>query len=221
MALTQCPDCSGELSTAAVACPHCGRPNHPRSNDALRAETPSKGEREWIPGDKARCPHCGRESQIRLPRLVVITGGLLGICLVLGAVGSIFAVIGKSNRATASSLETTAKPDAASRVVKSIRAVAISPVQITATQLVQEYRGNSASADAKYRGTSLLVAGSIGWVDRDFIDDIVLHLRTGEGSDSIMATVNDADSKKAAHLMNGEHVVLLCKGKTRMGLGRP
>lgn len=26
MALTQCPDCGGKLSTEAAACPHCGRP---------------------------------------------------------------------------------------------------------------------------------------------------------------------------------------------------
>ena len=26
MALVNCPDCSGQLSTEAIACPHCGRP---------------------------------------------------------------------------------------------------------------------------------------------------------------------------------------------------
>jgi len=26
MALTECPDCEGELSTEALVCPHCGRP---------------------------------------------------------------------------------------------------------------------------------------------------------------------------------------------------
>lgn len=29
MALTTCPDCGHEVSTAAPACPHCGRPNGP------------------------------------------------------------------------------------------------------------------------------------------------------------------------------------------------
>jgi hypothetical protein len=114
-------------------------------------------------------------------------------------------------------METTASPDTSSRESKSIRAAAISPVQITAAQLLREYQNNSISADAKYKGTLLLVAGSIGWVDRDFVDEIVLHLRTGDNSDSIMATVNDADIKKAVRLKNGESVVLLCKGKTRMG----
>ena len=27
MALVKCPDCAGQLSTEAIACPHCGRPN--------------------------------------------------------------------------------------------------------------------------------------------------------------------------------------------------
>jgi RNA polymerase subunit RPABC4/transcription elongation factor Spt4 len=29
MALVKCPDCGGQLSTEAIACPHCGRPNRP------------------------------------------------------------------------------------------------------------------------------------------------------------------------------------------------
>jgi hypothetical protein len=148
---------------------------------------------------------------------MVVIGGILGICLVLAALGSIAAAVSKPNRTSPASVETTARPDTDSRVGKSIRAAAFSPVQITAAQILREYQDNSGSADAKYRGTLLLVAGSIGWVDRDFVDEIVLHLRTGDDSVSVMATVSDADTKKAAHLMNGEHVVLLCKGKTRMG----
>jgi hypothetical protein len=152
-----------------------------------------------------------------MPRLLVVIGALLGICLVLGALGSIVAAVGKPNRTSPVSVETTAKSDTATRVAKAIQAAAISPVQITAAQLLREYQDNSASADAKHRGTLLLVGGSIGWVDRDFVDEIVLHLRTGDNIDSIMATVNDADTKKAARLKNGEGVVLLCRGKTRMG----
>ncbi len=29
MALIKCPDCGGQLSTEAISCPHCGRPNRP------------------------------------------------------------------------------------------------------------------------------------------------------------------------------------------------
>lgn len=29
MALIECPDCGAQVSDAAPACPHCGRPNQP------------------------------------------------------------------------------------------------------------------------------------------------------------------------------------------------
>lgn len=40
MALTECPDCGGKVSSVAAACPHCGRPNR----DAGAAAT------EWLLG---------------------------------------------------------------------------------------------------------------------------------------------------------------------------
>ncbi len=184
------------------------------------AVMPRKGDREWLPGDKANCPHCGREVPIRLPRHLVVIGALLGIGFVLGALGSVVAAVSKPNRTSPASVATTARSDTAFQVVKSIQAAAINPVQITAAQLLREYQDNSASADAKYRGTLLLVAGSIGWVDRDFVDEIVLHLRTGDNIDSIMATVNDADTKKAARLKNGEQCCLVVQRQDTDGLSR-
>lgn len=39
MALINCPNCGNQMSDAAPACPHCGRPNTPASSGA--AETPA------------------------------------------------------------------------------------------------------------------------------------------------------------------------------------
>ncbi len=36
MALVKCPDCAGRLSTEAIACPHCGRPNRPADVKSVR-----------------------------------------------------------------------------------------------------------------------------------------------------------------------------------------
>jgi hypothetical protein len=46
MALTTCPDCSREISTAAPACPHCGRPNAPMMA-APAAAVPSAEQTLW------------------------------------------------------------------------------------------------------------------------------------------------------------------------------
>jgi len=46
MALTKCPDCGREVSTAALSCPGCGRPF---SASAVARE---------VSGGRA-CPHCG------------------------------------------------------------------------------------------------------------------------------------------------------------------
>jgi hypothetical protein len=148
---------------------------------------------------------------------MVIIGGLLGICLVLGALGSIVAAVGKPNRPSPTTKKPTPVADTGSQVVHPSPAVGVNPVRVTAAQLLHAYQDNSVSADATYRGARLLVDGSISWVDRDFLGHVVLHLRAGENFDSVMATVNEADTKKAAFLKKGERVVLLCTGKTRMG----
>jgi PH (Pleckstrin Homology) domain-containing protein len=55
MALTTCPDCGHEVSTAAPACPHCGRPNgpvvaapQPQAHAAAAEETLWHGSPSWL-----------------------------------------------------------------------------------------------------------------------------------------------------------------------------
>jgi membrane protein YdbS with pleckstrin-like domain len=48
MPLTTCPDCGREISTAAPACPHCGRPNAPVvAAPAAAAPSPSAEQTLW------------------------------------------------------------------------------------------------------------------------------------------------------------------------------
>lgn len=55
MPLTTCPDCGREVSTAAPACPHCGRPNgpvlaapQPQAQAATAEETLWRGSPSWL-----------------------------------------------------------------------------------------------------------------------------------------------------------------------------
>jgi hypothetical protein len=43
MALINCPNCGNQMSDAAPACPHCGRPNTPASSSGPAPETPGSG----------------------------------------------------------------------------------------------------------------------------------------------------------------------------------
>lgn len=47
MALTTCPDCRREISTAAPVCPHCGRPNAPVVAAPAATQAPSAEETLW------------------------------------------------------------------------------------------------------------------------------------------------------------------------------
>jgi len=47
MALTTCPDCRREISTAAPVCPHCGRPNAPAVTAPVTTQAPSAEETLW------------------------------------------------------------------------------------------------------------------------------------------------------------------------------
>ena len=90
------------------------------------------------------------------------------------------------------------------------------PIRITAVRLHQEYDDNEVAADAKYKGHTLLVDGSINSIDKDFLNHIVVHLRAGNEFTTVMATVDDADATKAAGLKKRQKIVLLCKGGTRI-----
>jgi hypothetical protein len=56
MAVFSCPDCGGQVSELAPACPHCGRPflqtTLPPPASTPPPPVPSEGN--------AKCPHCGR-----------------------------------------------------------------------------------------------------------------------------------------------------------------
>jgi len=54
MALTECVECGGKLSTRAEVCPHCGCPVEPPTP---QINCPDCGED--FPETLAACPHCG------------------------------------------------------------------------------------------------------------------------------------------------------------------
>ena len=97
MALTECPDCGGKISTEAAACPHCGKP-------VERTVTCSDcGER--YPADSRSCPGCGRLARSDMPASMKLRQWLsfkgrasrfeywVHYMIPIGAVGSVAALI--------------------------------------------------------------------------------------------------------------------------------
>lgn len=77
MALIECPDCGAQISDAAPACPHCGRPA------AVSAKSQPKLDQAG-----AWCPNCGNRNSVKrtdgltcliIAALVVTVVGLLAI----------------------------------------------------------------------------------------------------------------------------------------------
>jgi hypothetical protein len=80
------------------------------------------------------------------------------------------------------------------------------PIAITAVQLHRAYSDNEVAADARYRGKSLLVDGVVDSIDKNFADDIVLHLRSGDSFNFVMATMKDSQASAAAELKKRQRV---------------
>ena len=79
MALTKCPECSKEVSSQAVACPHCGFPLANASKDSAQVELPKV---EALPKSTAASPP-------QKPTPGCGCGGCLSVMLLILGVGSI------------------------------------------------------------------------------------------------------------------------------------
>lgn len=93
-------------------------------------------------------------------------------------------------------------------------------MKVTAVKLFQDYEANEVAADNVYKGKTLLVSGKVQSIDKDFMDNIVVHLTTPNEFMSALATVMDSEKAKAGKLTKGQTVSVLCSGGGRI-IGSP
>lgn len=93
-------------------------------------------------------------------------------------------------------------------------------MQVDAVRLWQDYDANEVAADNLYKGKMLAVSGTVRSIDKDFLDNIVIRLATPNQFMSVMATMEDYESGKAASLSKGQAVAVVCKG-AGMIIGAP
>ncbi len=153
------------------------------------------------------CPHCGKTNPSGRSTAVKVVGGIVGGIILLSVCGRL-AGGGRSNSPSA----TTASPMAP--------AARTAAVEVDARRLWQDYDANEVAADNQYKGRILKVRGTVASIDKNFRDDIVLHLASPNEFMSTMATMQKSQAAQAAALSKGERVVLICEGKGRV-IGSP
>jgi putative nucleic acid binding protein len=99
-------------------------------------------------------------------------------------------------------------------------AAAAAAIQVTNDTLWREYDANEVAADNKYKGKVLAVSGTVASIDKDFMDNIVVHLLSPNEFMNTSATMQKSEAGQAAALSKGQHVKVVCEGNGRV-VGSP
>lgn len=182
---------------------------------------PCKECKKSISQDANPCPHCGKKNPHGMSRLLKFGGAAVGIVIVLGAI----APAAKTSKATSSSsvAEPTAQAKAPTKepAQEPAKEPAKEPaLSVDAIKLWKDYDANEVAADGVYKGKMLQVTGVVSSIDKDFLDNIIVHLKSPNPIMNTMAKLEKSESSKAAALNKGATVTLTCEGAGRI-VGSP
>lgn len=118
---------------------------------------------------------------------------------------------GDSSATVAPAADATAAAPAAAPAASEAPAPAAPPAQaaapevvpVDAAQLLADFKGNEAAADAKYKGKVLQVTGSVDKVDTEFLDkdQYIVRLDGGDQFSFLHVNCNDVPAAKAATIV--------------------
>lgn len=91
---------------------------------------------------------------------------------------------------------------------------------VTASDLLAAYEANEFTAQQTYQEKRLWVSGTIAGVAVDFMNEPVLHLKTGNQFMPVRASLEGASERALASLLDGAEVSVLCGG-IREVIGAP
>lgn len=89
----------------------------------------------------------------------------------------------------------------------------------TASELSRRYESNEVATDQQINGRPVLVSGRVESIDKDFWNNVVIHLAVDGALPASMRMLDDQTAKAAA-LSKGEMVTIHCEGMRRM-IGSP
>lgn len=91
-------------------------------------------------------------------------------------------------------------------------------VEVSATQLFQDYDANEVAADQKYKGKRLKVTGSVAGINKNAFDNIYVEIATPNEFSSVHA--QGIPEATAAALQKGQAIEVSCNGAGLM-MGSP
>jgi hypothetical protein len=165
---------------------------------------PCKECKKSISGDANPCPHCGKKNPHGMSKLMKYGGGAVLAVIVL----AIAAPAAKTAKGTSNSSPVEASQG---------RSPALA---VDAVKLWQDYEANEVAADGTYKGKILQVTGIVSSIDKDFMDNVVLRLKSPNPIMGTMARLEKSESGKAAGLSKGAAITLICEGRGRV-VGSP
>lgn len=150
------------------------------------------------------CPFCGKHNPHGMSKLVRYGGGILAIVILIG-------IIGPSTK-TRDSHDVGSDPGKPASQTGDRKVV----LTVDAIRLWKDYEANEVAADGTYKGKILQVSGTVSSIDKDFMDDVVLHLESPNPFAPTSARLKGSQAKRAAALSKGAAVTVTCEDVERI-----
>lgn len=88
--------------------------------------------------------------------------------------------------------------------------------KVSAQELYRQYDANEVATDAQIGAARIEVTGVIDSIDKDFADDVVVHLETGDRFGRAGMALAKSEKDKAISLVKGQTVVIICDHMKRI-----
>ncbi|HAT2611340.1 TPA: hypothetical protein I8235_004385 [Kluyvera intermedia] len=90
----------------------------------------------------------------------------------------------------------------------------------TAKELVELYKANEVAADDKIGGRKVEVTGTVQDITKNFANDVVLKLESGNRFMPVSLSMSDSEKTKASKLIKGQKITVICE-KMQFFIGAP
>ncbi|EIW8807510.1 TPA: hypothetical protein MNL20_001040 [Klebsiella pneumoniae] len=90
----------------------------------------------------------------------------------------------------------------------------------TAKALAELYKANEVAADDKIGGRKVEVTGTVQDITKNFANDVVLKLESGNRFMPVSLSMSDSEKTKASKLIKGQKITITCE-KMQLFIGAP
>lgn len=197
MPMIHCADCGKEMSDAAPACPHCGKPNTTKTDDKRSVGI-------WLGIGILILPiifawFTLRKGHTVLARVVSFAWLIISIAAYNVGEKSKVETVSTSNQKVQETVREEKKKEQA--------------IQVDITKILSDYKNNEVAADNRYKGKLVEVTGLVDDIKKGLMDDLYVTIGTGEQFEipQIQAFFDDEMNSQLSQLNKGELVTVVCR----------